>query len=605
MDDHTTFPSYNHPLEYPGLFSSSYYVPMRDGVHLAVDVFLPKGLNQKIPAILIQSRYWRAIQPRAPLSWFVGDAEELMPTQRGLRPFFVRRGYAMVYADVRGTGASFGVWRYPWEPISIQDASDLLEWIVSQPWSDGSVGGMGISYLGTTAELLKATGHPAVKAIIPMFNHPDPFQDIAYPGGLFNARFLRDWSEMNRSLDNNRMPPMGNPLAKYVVRGVRPVNGNLDNLEEAIQEHKKNGSAFQIGHDVTYLDEIDPDIGASVECLSVHQYLANSPERAVNAAIPTYGWASWLDGGTAAAALRRYLTYPGSNHVVIGAWNHGGFMQASPYRSPRSRLNPPMPTQWNEMLRFFDAHLKNIENGILAERRVFFYTLGAETWQSSPTWPPGDVQVQRWYFHPDRQLSLQAPTDEQGEVHYEVDFRASTGKFNRWWELSAVVNKSITFEDRAAQTPYLLTYLSHPLEKEMEICGSPEINLKIKADVPDCVFFIYLEDVAPNGQVYYLTEGILRAIHRKLSQDEPPLAQLGSYHSFKKADANPLTPGEVSAVRFALQPVSALLRAGHRLRVSLAGHDRGTFPRIPSRENPQWWVQCNCHNSSWIEIPRR
>lgn len=139
----------------------------------------------------------------------------------------------------------------------------------------------------------------------------------------------------------------------------------------------------------------------------------------------------------------------------------------------------------------------------------------------------------------------------------------------------------------------------------MEICGSPEINLKIKADVPDCVFFIYLEDVAPNGQVYYLTEGILRAIHRKLSQDEPPLAQLGSYHSFKKDDASPLNPGEVSAVRFALQPVSALLRAGHRLRVSLAGHDRGTFPRIPSRENPQWWVQCNCHNSSWIEIPRR
>jgi len=98
----------------------------------------------------------------------------------GHKAFLVRNGYAMVYVDVRGTGASFGTLRYPWDPLCIQDASEILDWIIAQPWSNGRVAGLGISYLGTTAELLLATRHPALKAVIPMYNHPDPYVDIAF-----------------------------------------------------------------------------------------------------------------------------------------------------------------------------------------------------------------------------------------------------------------------------------------------------------------------------------------------------------------------------------------------------------------------------------------
>ena len=158
-----SFPEYldTRPL-YPGMGWSSQYVSIRDGVRLAVDVYLPKGrpTNVRLPTVLIQSRYWRTMEPRPPISWFIDDVERLMPVIGGMKAFFVRRGYALVNIDLRGTGASFGKLRYPWDPICLQDAWDILEWIIAQPWSDGNVAGMGISYLGTTAELLLATAPP-------------------------------------------------------------------------------------------------------------------------------------------------------------------------------------------------------------------------------------------------------------------------------------------------------------------------------------------------------------------------------------------------------------------------------------------------------------
>ena len=127
----------------------------------------------------------------------------LEPDDRDLKLFFTSQGYALVLLDVRGTGASFGAWPHPWPDDSVSDAADVVDWIVSQPWSDGNVGGYGISYVGTTAELLAVSDHPAVKAVIPMFNHPDAFTDIAFPGGIFHQRFTKSWSDFDRNLDRN------------------------------------------------------------------------------------------------------------------------------------------------------------------------------------------------------------------------------------------------------------------------------------------------------------------------------------------------------------------------------------------------------------------
>ena len=148
-----------------------------------------------------------------------------------------------------------------------------------------------------------------------------------------------------------------------------------------------------------------------------------------------------------------------------------------------------------------------------------------------------------------------------------------------------------------------MIYQSPPLEADLEICGYPVVSLQIASSEPDCAFFVYLEDVAPDGRVYYLTEGQLRALHRKISLAEPPYVMQTPYHSFKQADALPLIPGEPAEITFGLQPISALVRAGHRLRVGLAGCDRDTFTPVPAEGKPEWWIFRNAERASWIELP--
>jgi len=119
----------------------------------------------------------------------------------------------------------------------------------------------------------------------------------------------------------------------------------------------------------------------------------------------------------------------------------------------------------------------------------------------------------------------------------------------------------------------------------------------------DGAFHVYLEDVAPDGRVTYVTEGILRAIHRQVSDEEPLYAVLGPYHSFERADAAPLVPGEVAEIRFNLYATSVLVREGHRIRIAVAGHDASPFARYPAEGTPVLSVQRNNIYPSHVELP--
>lgn len=148
---------------------TSRYLTMRDGVKIAVDVYLPADMNSndRLPTLLHQTRYWRAVAYQWPLSMVK------TPETRGYIGTFAKRflanGYAWVDVDVRGSGASFGTRRFSHSPEEIQDGAEVVEWIIHQPWSNGRVGSIGISYGGASAELLLANQHPAVKAAAPFF----------------------------------------------------------------------------------------------------------------------------------------------------------------------------------------------------------------------------------------------------------------------------------------------------------------------------------------------------------------------------------------------------------------------------------------------------
>jgi hypothetical protein len=163
----------------------------------------------------------------------------------------------------------------------------------------------------------------------------------------------------------------------------------------------------------------------------------------------------------------------------------------------------------------------------------------------------------------------------------------------------------IQYPDRAEADRRLLTYTSPPLEADIEITGYPTITLRVASTATDGAFFVYLEEVDEAGRVTYLVEGQLRALHRKVSTDPPPYALFVPYHSFKRKDAMPLTPGETAELTFGLLPISVLIRRGRRLRIAIAGADKDSFVRIPAspEEAPVIKVERNRRYPSFIDLP--
>ena len=184
-----------------------------------------------------------------------------------------------------------------------------------------------------------------------------------------------------------------------------------------------------------------------------------------------------------------------------------------------------------------------------------------------------------------------------------MDFEATTGKTNRWHTPDGVT--PVIYKDRAKRGRRLLTYTSPPLTKDTEITGHPIVTLYVASTATDGAFYVYLEDVDETGKVIYVTEGQLHAVHRQVSTETPPYKMLPPYHSFKKKDAKPLVPGEVTELTFGLLPTSVLIGKGHRLRIAIAGHDKDTFARIPAEGTPEISVQRNSVYASHVDLPMR
>ncbi|MGH8679472.1 MAG: CocE/NonD family hydrolase, partial [Burkholderiales bacterium] len=228
-------------------------------------------------------------------------------------------------------------------------------------------------------------------------------------------------------------------------------------------------------------------------------------------------------------------------------------------------------------------------------------TMGEEAWKESDSWPP-PAAVRTLYFSADHALADNAPAGDSSTDEYKVDLTASTssGPTTRWHSYFNTTGAIIAYPDRAEQDKKLLVYNSAPLAEDWEITGHPAITLWLASSADDGQFFAYLEDVAPDGKVIYITEGLLRGLHRAVKP--APYWSPEPTHSFLRADGQPLTPGEATEVSFALLPTSYLVRKGHSIRVALAGADAGLFAPLPGAA-PTWQVYRDAARASRIELP--
>jgi predicted acyl esterase len=208
----------------------SYYVPMRDGVRIAVDVVVPVGglLNQRFSTILEMTRYWRSAQGDP-----VSDEERT----------FAMNGFAIVIGDARGTGASSGIWPYHRSRAETIDFGEIITWIAKQPWSNGKVVGYGVSYSANTADWMAERGNPVLKGIVSRFPDYDPYADLYFPGGVPNRWMAETWGLAVKQMDlNQRHDTSGKALP-----GIRAVDSDRDGrlLNQAIQERRNVPSVYE------------------------------------------------------------------------------------------------------------------------------------------------------------------------------------------------------------------------------------------------------------------------------------------------------------------------------------------------------------------------
>jgi putative CocE/NonD family hydrolase len=317
--------------------------------------------------------------------------------------------------------------------------------------------------------------------------------------------------------------------------------------------------------------------------------------------VPMMVWCGWLDANPCEGALIRYRMFSNPQAVIIGPLSHGGSFNVDPFATSHQPPIPSRDEQFKMEADFFERVLaKDTPEKI--ESSIRYYTMGEGTWHTTRVWPPDGLTTERFYFSEGNSLSGSAPAVAGSRDSYTVDFTVSSGEQTRWH--TQLGGGDVVYPDRAAEDKKLLTYTSPPLDTNLEITGSPMLTLVMASTTSDGAIHAYLEDVAPEGRVTYLDEGIFRVIHRKeVDPKSLPYEPLGPAHSFLRADAEPLTPGEPATIRFPLFPTSVLLRKGHRIRVALAGADASLFQRFPVEETPTWTVYREAQRVSFVELP--
>lgn len=571
----------SRPHEYQGERLVSCYVPVRDGTKLAVDIHLPgtEDTGAAYPAIMVLTPYYRRFNLREGHRAGI----DACPTVAFYRDMFVPRGYALVAVDVRGSGASFGSRDGFRSPAERQDHIDVADWVSRQPWCSGTIGATGISYPGAASDFLASGNHPAVKAVAPLFAVWDTWGNHLYPGGVLLTCVTKNYGALAESLDQDKreMIPSYAYFKDDDLAGPAPVDEDKDGslLRQALHEHKANFDMQDFAQQLRFRDAgltDNPDYTGA--WISPYNY-AN---RDADAGTAYYSISGWMDGGGySIGTIQRYLWLENpETRLMLGPWDHGARAHVSPWRP---NLDPQQPFVGAAVLRFFDKHLMGRNSDIDAEKPVHYYTMGAEAWQSSETWPPPHTELA---LFPGSGNSLSDTAGVDDEDEYQADYASATGKHSRYDRLY-ISNVETYYDDWDGREDMMLSYTGDPLATDMEVTGHPFVELDFSCSEKDCSFFVYLSDVTPEGKSVYVTEGVFRALHRKPGKLPEKVPTTGPTHSFNRADAEVLTPGAPAFAAFEMLPTSYLFRKGHRVRMSIAASDSDHFTRIPDGRPPR------------------
>ena len=432
------------PGNYPDHTYEDIKVPMRDGVKLDVNIWrpvVPAGV--KVGVILTLSPY--NILNLTPL-----PAGSALPDTYA--QWFVPRGYARVFADVRGTRNSEGC--YDYGGLAEQhDGYDLVQWLGQQAWSNGNVGMMGTSYEGTTANAAAAQHPSHLKAIIPIAAI-NKWYDYAYELGV--RYFGNDEVPTDEGIDT----PAGFTYGFGIIPPFDP-QGNPVNIVTRISPCDRTAQD-QHGYNT-----INPDYD---QYWKDRDYLANES----NSGIPT-----WIVHGLKDNNVRTWegtQVYERSTSVKklwLGQWPHadGG--------------SRPGPEWRRQMTLWWDHWLLGVDNSLLSEPRVDVQ-FNDGTWHNESDWPPPSARELRLYLHP-----------AAGQAGVMDSKRGSNAGETIFDDPSLSEKRMLQNPDMT--DPSRLAYRTGPLKSPLRVVGAPILDLWASSDQPGTHYATELVDVDPSG----------------------------------------------------------------------------------------------------------
>lgn len=538
--------SYDRPAEFPGMVElPNQFIRMKDGTELAVSVTLPASANGQaatgqFPAILIQTAYNKSAGRYAS---GIGGAD----------PYLVQRGYATVVVDVRGTGNSQGVWDAFGEKEQA-DYVEVVDWLIKQNWSNGSVGVYGVSYLGITAILTAAQNHPAVKAAFPIVPIGDGFRDIVFTGGQVNPTFIPIWMGLVTSLS-------ALPFDTFQQNPMRAA--------ELVVSHLLNSAtAFQAPTIVKAV------VGDSNTAFDGNFWKTRSPlEKASNIKVPTF-----IVGGLHDLFQRsepmwfEALKQQTTTKLLIGPWTH---IEAA--NLPSDGLPKDGVPKMNQIqLMWFDQYLKGMN--VKAEQipNVTQYIKGLDQYATTSNWPHPRMQAQALYLRGDKTLKPQSPSSPEtaSTVLQLPVFGICSLSTSQWTAgIANLLPLPCFTEDTIDQIP-AANFRTPVLTEDLYLNGPMAAEIWIKTTAMDASLSVRVSDYNPaTGRAVALSNGLLTASHRKVDDSKSRFVnglRLQPWHTFTSKDVQSVKANEAMLLPVEIFPTSAIIAKGHQLQISIS-----------------------------------
>ncbi len=542
------------------------YIPMRDGVELATDLYFPRSVKEKLPAILIRTPY--------------GKNEE---SSVSAALIFARHGYAVAVQDVRGrfdSEGSFGVMFG-----DAEDGYDTTDWLAGQDWSNGNVGTYGCSYRGAVQLLGAGLRNPHLKAMIPQ---AAPGGGLGLAGGeprylgirsggafLLANTFSFFWNSGSKI--HYKAPP-GTPAEIRPYFDPAPKLPEID-LREVLWSLPLRELPERFGAPPTDWNDVLTR-GPGDAWWTSRGYLDDNARPDV----PALSINSWYDPNIAHTLYRFNLF---RNYSISEQARENQFVIISPTLHCQSEeataktivgerdLGDARLGHWEIYLKWFDHWLKGVETDVPYMPRVQYFLMGKNEWRSADRWPLAGTRFTRFFLGSrgtangrlgSGTLTLDLPGRDLIADRYTYDPASPvpsrvgpSGAYGGGSMAGPVDNQEVEMRHD------VLVYTSPPLDHDIEITGPVRVELYVSSSARDTDFTAKLLDVYRDGRAFNLTEGILRARFRD-GHDTPVWME----------------PDRIYKLSFDLRPTSNVFLRGHRIRLEVSS---SSFPQYDRNLN--------------------